>query len=61
MQFTAPDKSLGLANGDLAVIESIAPDGRVTASLDNNRQIEFDIGEHRHFDHGYAVTSRSSH
>jgi ATP-dependent exoDNAse (exonuclease V) alpha subunit len=60
VQFTAPDKSLGVANRDLAVIESIAPDGRVTARLDNNRQIEFNAGHHRHFDHGYAVTSHSS-
>jgi len=60
MQFTAPDKSLGVANRDLAVIKSITPDGRVTARLDNNRHIEFNAGEHRHFDHGYAVTSHSS-
>jgi conjugative relaxase-like TrwC/TraI family protein len=57
IQFTAPDKSLGVANRDLAVIESIAPDGRISARLDNNRQVEFDAKEHRHFDHGYAVTS----
>ena len=36
------------------------PDGRITARLDNNRQIEFNASEHRHFDHGYAVTSHSS-
>ncbi len=60
IQFTAPDKSLGVANRDLAVIEAIHPDGRVDARLDNNRQIEFHAGEHRHFDHGYAVTSHSS-
>jgi conjugative relaxase-like TrwC/TraI family protein len=60
IQFTAPDKSLDVANRDLAVIESIAPDGHVTARLDNNRQIEFPASEHRHFDHGYAVTSHSS-
>ena len=29
IQFTAPDKALGVANRDLAVIESIRPDGRV--------------------------------
>jgi conjugative relaxase-like TrwC/TraI family protein len=58
--FTAPDKSLGVANRDLAVIESIAPDSRVRARLDNNRQIEFNPVEHRHFDHGYAVTNHSS-
>lgn len=60
IQFTAPDKSLGVANRDMAVIEKIQPEGRISARLDNNRQIEFDISEHRHLDHGYAVTSHSS-
>jgi len=60
VQFTAPDKSPDVANCDLAVIESIAPDGQITARLDNNRQIEFHASEHRHFDHGYAVTSHSA-
>ena len=32
----------------------------MSARLDNNRQIEFNADEHRHFDHGYAVTSHSS-
>ena len=60
IQFTAPDKSLGVANRDLATIDAIHPDGRLSARLDNNRQIEFNAHEHRHFDHGYAVTSHSS-
>ena len=60
IQFTAPDKSLGVANRDHAVIESVTPDGRVSARLGNNRQIQFVSGEHRHFDHGYAITSHSS-
>jgi len=60
IQFTAPDKSLGVANRDMAVIEAIHPDGRLFARLDNNRQIEFNASDHRHFDHGYAVTSHSS-
>jgi conjugative relaxase-like TrwC/TraI family protein len=60
IQFTAPDKSLGVANRDLAAIESIAPDGRISATLDSGRQVEFNAQEHRHFDHGYAVTSHSS-
>ena len=60
IQFTAPDKSLGVANRDLAVIESICADGPISARLDNNRRVEFDAKEHRHFDHGYAVTSHSS-
>jgi conjugative relaxase-like TrwC/TraI family protein len=60
IQFTAPDKSLCTANRDLAIIESIASDGLITARLDNNRRVEFNAQQHRHFDHGYAVTSHSS-
>jgi conjugative relaxase-like TrwC/TraI family protein len=60
IQFTAPDKQLGVANRDLALIESIAPDGKIAARLDNNRLIESTAAEHRHFDHGYAVTSHSA-
>ena len=60
IQFTSPDKSLGVANRDLATIESITPDGRIAARLDDNRRVEFNASEHRHFDHGYAVTSHSS-
>jgi ATP-dependent exoDNAse (exonuclease V) alpha subunit len=60
IQFTAPDKSLGVANRDLAVIESISSDGRIAAQLDNKQMIEFNTAEPRHFDHGYAVTSHSS-
>jgi len=60
IQFTSPDKSLGVANRDLAVVESVVPDGRISARLSNGRQIEFDSKEYRHFDHGYAITSHSS-
>ena len=38
IQFTAPDKSLGVANRDMATIEAIYPDGRLSARLDNHRQ-----------------------
>jgi ATP-dependent exoDNAse (exonuclease V) alpha subunit len=44
----------------MAVIESIAPDGRMSARLDDSRKIEFNGTEYRHFDHGYAVTSHSA-
>jgi ATP-dependent exoDNAse (exonuclease V) alpha subunit len=60
IQFTAPDKSLGVANRDLAVIDSIGPNGHISALFDNGRQIDFDTARQRHFDHGYAVTSHSS-
>jgi ATP-dependent exoDNAse (exonuclease V) alpha subunit len=60
IQFTAPDKSLGVANRELAAIETVHPHGGVCARLDDSRHIEFNASEHRHFDHGYAVTSHSS-
>jgi conjugative relaxase-like TrwC/TraI family protein len=60
IQFTAPDAALGVSNRDLAVIEHIAPDGRIAARSDDKRLIEFNAAEHRHFDHGYAVTSHSA-
>jgi ATP-dependent exoDNAse (exonuclease V) alpha subunit len=60
IQFTAPERSLGVANRDLAVIESVSPDGRIAARFDNERRIEFGGEEHRHIDHGYAVTSHSA-
>jgi conjugative relaxase-like TrwC/TraI family protein len=60
IQFTAPDKSLGVANRDMAAIEAIHSDGRLSVRLDDDRRIEFNPKEHRHLDHGYAVTSHSS-
>src|SRR5271170_235153 len=35
IQFTAPDKSLGVANRDVAVIESVASGGLIAARFDN--------------------------
>ncbi len=60
IQFTAPDKQLGVANRDLAQIEAISSEGSISARLDDNRPIDFKAAEHRHFDHGYAVTSHSA-
>jgi conjugative relaxase-like TrwC/TraI family protein len=60
VQFTAPDRSLGVANRDLAIIETISSNSHIVAQVDSGRRIEFNATEHRHFDHGYAVTSHSS-
>ena len=59
IQFTVPNLELRVHNRDLAVIEAIAPDGRISARLDNHHRIEFNAAEYRHFDHAYAVTSDS--
>ena len=53
IQFSAADKSPGVANRYLAVIKSISPDSHIIARLDDKRQILFNVGEHHLFDLGY--------
>jgi ATP-dependent exoDNAse (exonuclease V) alpha subunit len=60
IQFTAPQKQLGVANRELGNIEKIAPDGGISVSLEDGRNIGFNAALHPHFDHGYAVTSHSA-
>jgi conjugative relaxase-like TrwC/TraI family protein len=60
IQFTAPQKQLGVANRELGNIEKIASDGGIGVSLEDGRKIEFNAAVHPHFDHGYAVTSHSA-
>jgi ATP-dependent exoDNAse (exonuclease V) alpha subunit len=60
IQFTAPDKQLGVANRELGTIQKIDPDGNMSLRLEDGRQIQFNAMQHPHFDHGYAVTSHSS-
>jgi len=61
LQFTAPNKSLGVANRDLATVLGLEDD-KMTVRLDGKaeRIVTFDAAEFRQFDHGYAVTSHSS-
>ena len=60
IQFTAPDKALGISNREMGTLNRIAEDGLLSVRLDSGRQIDFDSSRLRHFDHGYAVTSHSS-
>jgi hypothetical protein len=61
IQFTEPNKTLGLANRDLGTITAI-DNNQMTVRLDGKqpREITFDTAQFRQFDHGYAVTSHSS-
>ena len=61
VQFTGPNKDLGVANRDLGTVVSME-DGRITLRMDgkSTRIIAFNPAEFRQFDHGYAVTSHSS-
>jgi len=60
LQFTAPNRELGVANRDLGNIEKIGSDGALAVRMDNGKVVSFDPNEMRHVDHGYAVTSHSS-
>ncbi|MCL2659779.1 MAG: relaxase domain-containing protein [Acidobacteriaceae bacterium] len=61
IQFTAPDKRLGVANRDLGTVTKIEPNA-ITVRMDGDRErtVRFDPAKTRTFDHGYAVTSHSS-
>jgi ATP-dependent exoDNAse (exonuclease V) alpha subunit len=60
IQFTAPSKGLKVANRELGTIERISSGGDLRIRLDSGREVRFNIREHAHLDHGYAVTSHSS-
>ncbi len=61
LQFTVPNKDLGVANRDLGTV-TVIEDSKMTVRLDGKAQrtVTFDTVEFRQFDHGYAVTSHSS-
>jgi ATP-dependent exoDNAse (exonuclease V) alpha subunit len=60
VQFTAPSKDLHVANREMGTINTINDAGEIQIRLDSGRNIAFNIREHPHLDHGYAVTSHSS-
>jgi ATP-dependent exoDNAse (exonuclease V) alpha subunit len=60
VQFTSPNKELGVANREIGTIERINGQGDIRLRLDSGRAIGFNINENPHLDYGYAVTSHSS-
>jgi len=60
VQFAAPSRDLQVANRELGTIEKINDAGDVQIRMDSGREVAFNIREHPHLDHGYAVTSHSS-
>jgi conjugative relaxase-like TrwC/TraI family protein len=60
IQFTAPSKELQVANRELGTIERVSHSGNLEIRMDSGREVRFNIREHPHLDHGYAVTSHSS-
>ena len=60
LQFTAPNRELGVANRDLGTIERIGTNSQLAVRMDGGKTVTFNANQMRHFDHGYAVTSHSS-
>jgi ATP-dependent exoDNAse (exonuclease V) alpha subunit len=60
VQFTAPSRELQVANRELGTIERVSHSGNLEIRMDSGREVRFNIHEHPHLDHGYAVTSHSS-
>src|SRR5580700_307563 len=60
VQFTAPSRELQVANRQLGTIEGVSHSGNLEIRMDSGREVRFNIREHPHLDHGYAVTSHSS-
>ena len=59
IQLTAPDRSVGLANRELATVQHVDVSGNVHIRTDSGKSVTI-AGEHKHLDHGYAVTSHSA-
>jgi conjugative relaxase-like TrwC/TraI family protein len=59
IQFRAPDRALGVANGEFATV--VAIDNRKAAlRMDDGREVKAAVSRLRHIDYGYASTSHSS-
>jgi hypothetical protein len=56
-----PSRELQVANRELGTVERVSDSGNLELRMDSGREVRFNIREHPHLDHGYAVTSHSSH
>ena len=55
IMFLKNERSLGVKNGTLGVLEAVAPE-RLAVRLDDGRRVAFDLKDYAHLDHGYAAT-----
>jgi hypothetical protein len=55
VMFLRNERSLGVKNGSLGIVESVSP-ARMSVMLDDGRAVAFDIKDYAAIDHGYAAT-----
>lgn len=61
IQFTAPWKEKAVSNREMATIAYLDTDGNVAVTLDGSgRTVAWNLKQHKHVDHAYAMTSYSS-
>ena len=59
IQFRAPDRALGVVNGEFAKVVAI-DDRKAALRMDDGREVKAAVSRLRHIDYGYASTSHSS-
>src|SRR5208337_4037938 len=59
IQFRAPDRALGVVNGESATVIAI-DDRKAELRMDDGREVKTAASRLRHIDYGYASTSHSS-
>jgi ATP-dependent exoDNAse (exonuclease V) alpha subunit len=60
VQITLPYYPEKLANRELGTLQSIDKEGNLSLLMEKGREVSFNIHQHSHLDHGYAVTRHSS-
>jgi ATP-dependent exoDNAse (exonuclease V) alpha subunit len=61
IQFTAPWKEKAVSNRDLATVTYLDFHGNIAVKLDHSgRTVAWNLKQHKHVDHAYAMTSYSS-
>ena len=53
--FNQSNKEIGVSNGDFGIVKSLSS-SKFTVTLDNKKEVEFNLSEFSGFKHGYAST-----
>jgi conjugative relaxase-like TrwC/TraI family protein len=60
IQITANSTNLGVSTRDIGTITKLDSHGNIKVQLDKGRSVRWNLAEHRHIDHAYAMTSYSA-
>ena len=60
IQLTANSTDLGVSTRDIGVITKLDANGNIQVELDKGRKVRWNLGDHRHIDYAYAMTSYSA-